>query len=191
MPAESFSPGAVLRHELQALHQQWWCFLLLGISLVVIGSICIADPLIASISSVLVLGFLMLAGGITQIVSSFWAGKWSGMLMHMLIGVLYAVVGYMIIDAPGISLAVLTKFIAIFLIVGGVFRIVSALMMRFHDWGWVLLNGLITLILGLIINRQPGDNLWVIGLFIGIEMIFNGWAWVMLAIGLRRVGSAA
>jgi uncharacterized membrane protein HdeD (DUF308 family) len=64
-------------------------------------------------------------------------------------------------------------------------------MMRFHDWGWVLLNGLITLILGLIINRQPGDNLWVIGLFIGIEMIFNGWAWIMLSIGLRRVGSAA
>jgi uncharacterized membrane protein HdeD (DUF308 family) len=191
MPAEVFSPGAALRHELQALHQQWWCFLLLGISLIVIGSICIADPLIASISSVLVLGFLMLAGGITQIVSSFWAGKWSGMLMHMLIGVLYAVVGYMIIDAPGISLAVLTKFIAIFLIVGGVFRIVSALMMRFHDWGWVLVNGLITLILGLIINRQPGDNLWVIGLFIGIEMIFNGWAWVMLSLGLRRVGSVA
>src|SRR4051794_13242700 len=73
MPAEVFSPGAALRHELQALHQQWWCFLLLGISLIVIGSICIADPLIASISSVLVLGFLMLAGGITQIVSSFWA----------------------------------------------------------------------------------------------------------------------
>src|SRR3954453_6560036 len=104
MPADTFSPGAVLRHELQAIHQQWWCFLLLGVSLVVIGSFCIADPLIASISSVLVLGFLMLASGITQIVSSFWAGKWSGMLMHMLIGVLYAVVGYMIIDGPGISL---------------------------------------------------------------------------------------
>src|SRR3954470_19642926 len=93
MSADSFSPGATFRHELQALHQQWWCFLLLGISLVVLGSFCIADPLIASIASVYVIGFLMIAGGITQIVSAFWSGKWSGMLLHMLIGVLYAVVG--------------------------------------------------------------------------------------------------
>src|SRR3979409_568904 len=100
MPAETFSPGAALRHELQALHQQWWCFLLLGISLIVMGSICIVDPLIGSIASALFLGFVMLAGGLTQIVSSFWAGKWSGMLMHMLIGVLYAIVGYMVIENP-------------------------------------------------------------------------------------------
>jgi len=192
MPTETFSPGAVLRHELQALHQQWWCFLLLGISLVVLGSICIADPLIASVASVVVLGFLMLAGGITQIISSFWSGKWSGMLLHMLIGVLYAVVGYMFIDQPVVNMALLTKFIAIFLIVAGTFRIVSALMTRFHDWGWVLLNGIITLLLGLIINRQmPEASLWLIGLFVGIEMIFNGWAWIMLSLGLRRVGSAA
>lgn len=191
MPTESFSPGAGLRHELQALHQQWWCFLLLGVTLLIVGSICIADPLIASIASVVVLGFLMLASGITQVISSFWAGRWSGMLLHMLIGVLYAVVGYMIIDSPGISMAVITKFIAIFLIITGVFRIVSSLLMRFHDWGWVLVNGLISLIMGLIINRQmPEASLWLIGLFVGIEMIFNGWAWVMLSLGLRRVGAA-
>src|SRR5438105_3119609 len=131
MPIETFSPGAALRHELEALHQQWWCFLLLGMSLIVLGTLAIADPWITSFTSfaaVLILGFLLIAAGITQVISSFWAGKWSGMLMHMLIGVLYAVVGYMIIDQPGVSMVVLTKFIAIFLIVSGVFRIVSALM---------------------------------------------------------------
>src|SRR5712671_7209795 len=122
MSAETFAPSATFRHELQALHQQWWCFLLLGVSLVVMGSICIGEPLIGSLASVLFLGFLVLAGGITQIVSSFWAGKWSGMLFHVLIGVLYCVVGYMIIDKPDLGLVVLTKFIAIFLIVAGVFR---------------------------------------------------------------------
>jgi uncharacterized membrane protein HdeD (DUF308 family) len=101
---------------------------------------------------------------------------------------LYLVVGYMVIDAPGLSLLVLTKFIAIFLIIGGVFRIVSALMVRFHHWGWVLLNGGVTLFLGIVINRQlPEAALWVIGLFIGIEMIFNGWAWIMMALGLRSL----
>jgi uncharacterized membrane protein HdeD (DUF308 family) len=129
-----------------------------------------------------------MAAGITQIVSAFWAGKWSGMLIHMLIGVLYIVVGYMIVDSPVVNMVLITKFIAIFLIVSGAFRIVSALVVRFRDWGWALLNGGVTLLLGIIINRQlPEAALWVIGLFIGIEMIFNGWAWVMLALGLRAV----
>jgi uncharacterized membrane protein HdeD (DUF308 family) len=132
-----------------------------------------------------------MAAGITQIVSSFWAGKWSGMLIHMLIGVLYAVVGYMVVDAPVISMVLITKFIAIFLIVVGAFRIISALVVRFQDWGWTLLNGGVTLLLGIIINRQlPEAALWVIGLFVGVEMLFNGWAWVMLALGLRAVAKS-
>jgi uncharacterized membrane protein HdeD (DUF308 family) len=175
-------------HELHSLRNQWWCFLLLGIALLALGIFCIIDPFVPTLASVVLLGFVLMAAGITQIVSAFWAGKWSGMLIHMLIGVLYIVVGYMIIDAPVINMVLITKFIAIFLIVSGAFRIVSALVVRFQDWGWALLNGCITLLLGVIINRQlPEAALWVIGLFIGIEMILNGWAWVMLALGLRAV----
>jgi uncharacterized membrane protein HdeD (DUF308 family) len=181
-----------LTHELHSLRDQWWCFLLLGISLMVIGVICIGSPLVASVASVMLLGYLLVAGGVIQIVSSFWAGNWSGMLLHLLIGVLYTIVGFMIVDAPLENTLLLTKFIAIFLIVSGIFRIVAALAQRFHDWGWVLLNGGVTLLLGLMINRQwPASAVWVIGLFIGIEMLFNGWAWVMLALGLRRAGKNA
>jgi uncharacterized membrane protein HdeD (DUF308 family) len=177
---------AGVAHELHALRKYWWCFLVMGIALAVIGSFCIATPWLASVTAVTVLGFLLLAGGITQVVSSFWAGKWSGMLLHLLIGVLYMVVGFMIIDAPLENTILLTKLIAIFLIVTGIFNIVAALVHRFHGWGWVLLNGGVTLMLGMLINRQwPADSLWVIGLFIGIEMIFNGWGWIMLSLGLR------
>jgi uncharacterized membrane protein HdeD (DUF308 family) len=180
------SPPAA--HELHPLRNQWWCFLLLGVALLVLGAICIIDPLIPSIASVFLLGFVLIAAGIVQIVSAFWAGKWSGMLLHLLIGVLYIVVGYMIIDAPIVSMVVITKFIAIFLIVSGAFRIIAALIMRFPEWGWALLNGCITLLLGVIINRQlPEAALWVIGLFVGIELFFNGWAWVMLAFDLRAI----
>jgi uncharacterized membrane protein HdeD (DUF308 family) len=94
----------------------------------------------------------------------------------------------MIVDAPVINMVLITKFIAIFLIISGAFRIISALIVRFPDWGWALLNGCVTLLLGIIINRQlPEAALWVIGLFIGIELLFNGWAWVMLALDLRAV----
>jgi uncharacterized membrane protein HdeD (DUF308 family) len=188
MPTVSAPSIASSTHELHPLRDKWWCFLLLGIALVVLGSICIIEPLVPSIASVVALGFLLMAAGIVQIVSSFWAGNWSGMLVHILIGVLYLVVGYMIVDEPVVNMVLITKFIAIFLIVSGAFRLVSALVVRFQDWGWVALNGGVTLLLGIIINRQlPEAALWVIGLFIGIEILLNGWAWVMLALGLRSL----
>jgi uncharacterized membrane protein HdeD (DUF308 family) len=143
------------------------------------------------VASILFLGYQLMAGGIVQVVSSLWAGKWSGMLLHMMIGIVYVVVGYMIIDDPKLSLLLVTKLIALFLIVSGFARIAASLIERFNDWGWVLVNGAITLLLGMIIIRQlPEAKLWVIGLFVGLEMIFNGWAWIMLSLGLRRIGKA-
>jgi uncharacterized membrane protein HdeD (DUF308 family) len=77
--------------------------------------------------------------------------------------------------------------------VAGCFRIIVALSMRFPQWGWMLCNGVVTLILGLLIWRQwPGSALWIIGLFIGLDLIFTGWARVMLALAAgRRVSAAA
>jgi uncharacterized membrane protein HdeD (DUF308 family) len=192
MPTAAATSDLSATHELHPLRNQWWCFLLLGVALVILGTVCIVDPLIPTLASVIFLGFVLMAAGMTQIISAFWAGKWSGMLIHILIGVLYVVVGYMIVDSPVINMVLITKFIAIFLIVSGAIRIISALAVRFPDWGWAVLNGGITLLLGIIINRQlPEAALWVIGLFIGIEMLFNGWAWIMLALDLRAVAKRA
>jgi uncharacterized membrane protein HdeD (DUF308 family) len=173
-------------HELHAIRNHWWCFLAMGIALVIMGTLAITVPYIAGTAAVMAFGFLLLAGGITQVVSSFWSGKWSGMLLHLLVGVLYLVVGLMIVEDPTQNMILLTKLIAIFLIITGIFEIVAALVHRFHGWGWVLLNGCITMLLGLLINKGwPDSSAWVIGLFVGIEMIFNGWGWIMLSIGLK------
>ena len=195
MSTDSISPAAVAveaHHELKQLREHWWAFLAVGIALVVIGSICIIHPCVASVASVTLFGFLLLGGGIAQILSSFLAAKWSGTLTHLIVGVLYGVVGFMIIDSPVENTLLLSKMLAIFLMVVGLIDILSALIQRFHGWGWVLLNGGVTFLLGLLINRQwPVSGLWVIGLFIGIEMIFNGWAWIMLALTIKSRAQAA
>ena len=162
---------------------------MVALGMFAIGSACIAT---VTVAVTWMFGFLLLAGGIAEIASSFSAGRWSGTLVHLLMGVLYAVVGLLIIEQPANSAIQLTLIIAIFLIVSGIFRIVAALSERFHGWGWVLLNGTITLLLGLLIQKQwPVSGLWVIGLFVGIDLIFNGWAWIMLSLGLRRIPTAA
>jgi uncharacterized membrane protein HdeD (DUF308 family) len=154
--------------------------------MVVFGTIAIGSAVVATVAATVLFGFLLLAGGISTIISAFYAGRWSGMLVHLLIGVLYTVVGLMIINRPAASAIELTLIIAFFLIFGGIFRVVYALAERFTGWGWVLLNGGVSLLLGLLVYKQwPASGLWIIGLFVGIELIFNGWAWIMLSIGLR------
>ena len=71
--------------------------------------------------------------------------------------------------------------------VGGVFRIVAALVDRFLGWQWTLCNGIVTLLLGLLIWQQwPESGLWVLGLFAGIDLVFNGVTWTVLALAARN-----
>lgn len=192
VPSPAAGLVAELRHELAAVSKHWWWFLLLGIGMIVLGTIALGSSFFVSVVTVVFFGFLLLTGGVIQIVSSFWAGRWSGLLLHLLIGILYVITGYMIVDAPVESTVQLTLVVALFLLISGLFRIVASLMLKFHDWGWVLLNGMVTLLLGLFIYKHwPSDGLWVIGLFVGIDMIFNGWAWVMLSLGLRSAKKLA
>jgi uncharacterized membrane protein HdeD (DUF308 family) len=129
----------------------------------------------------------MLGSGIAEIINSFWVRRWGGTLIHLLIGVLYTMVGFLIIDQPENAAIQMTLLIAVFLMVSGIFRIVSAVSEKFVGWGWVLLNGGVSFLLGLMIYKQwPASSLWVIGLFVGIDLIFNGIAWIMLWLGLHR-----
>jgi uncharacterized membrane protein HdeD (DUF308 family) len=180
--------------ELRALREHWVWFLVMGIALVVLGSIAIGWACLTTITiaATWLFGFLLLAAGIGEIIHSFTVGKWSGTLVHLLIGLLYGVVGFMMINDPADSAITLTKIIAIFMVIGGLFRIVASLSHRFPGWQWVLLNGGITLMLGVLIYKNlPESGLWFIGLYLGIDMILNGWSWIALAIALKQLPDSA
>jgi len=177
-----------IRHEISAIRAHWVWFLVLGIITVLIGTLLIVVPLVGTLAAVWVLSILLIAGGITQFVGVFWVRNWSGFFLSLLAGVLYLALGVLIIDKPLSAAAALTLAIAIVLVVVGIFRIVAALSFRLYGWGWTLASGVISLLLGLLIWRQwPDSAPWVIGLFIGIEMIFSGWTWIMLALALRSL----
>src|SRR5262245_9647137 len=176
--------------EMRALRDRWIWFLLLGIALVALGATEIGLSCLAtrSTAATWIVGLLLLIGGVIQLIHGCSAGRWSGTLVHLLIGVLYGAVGFMIIEDPGESAIILTKIISIFLMVGGVFRIVAALYQRFSGWPWVLLNGVVTLLLGVLVYKQlPASGLWFIGLYIGIDLIMNGWGYIALAIHLSQM----
>jgi uncharacterized membrane protein HdeD (DUF308 family) len=178
----------VMAREIEGLRKNWFWLLILGIALVIVGCLAIGSSFIATLTTVIVLGILFLAGGIVDIVSAFWAHCWRGFWLSLLAGILYVVLGFLLIQHPVAMAAGFTLVLAAAFMVGGLFRIISALVDHFHGWGWILLNGVVTLVLGIMIWRQwPDSALWVIGLFVGIDMVFAGWSWIMMALAVRSV----
>ena len=174
-------------HELYHLQDEWKWFSTLGVVLMTLGLIAVLYCWFASQAAVVLFGFLILAGGVVQIVNALWAGKWSGFLLNLLIGIIYVVVGLFMVDDREHAVLILSALLAAFFIVSGIFRIAAALAIQFPGWGWALLSGMIAILLGIMIYKGwPDTGEVIIGLFIGIEMIFNGWYWVMLGSELRE-----
>ena len=182
------SPGRrVLRHELEVIRANWGWFLALGIILIIVGTGAVTMPIVAGLATAVTFGALLLLGGTAQLVGAFWTRDWSGFFLSLLMGVLYVVLGLLFLSAPLKAEEAMTLFLACVLLVGGLFRIFASLMYQFPHWGWTLLGGAINLTLGILIWRQlPEAALWVIGLFVGIDMIFTGWTWVMLALAVKK-----
>jgi uncharacterized membrane protein HdeD (DUF308 family) len=184
----SRSALSFLSEELNALKQHWGLFLAFGIVLIVVGLLAILMPFVAGVSTALFIGILLVIGGITEIVGAFRARCWGAFFLHVLIGVIYAVTGLLMVEQPVEALLVLTILVAVALLVDGMFRIIFSLLDQFPGWGWMLAGGIIDVILGLMIWRKlPDSALWVIGLFVGISMLYNGSTWVALALSLREV----
>jgi uncharacterized membrane protein HdeD (DUF308 family) len=173
--------------ELHSLRDNWGWLLAVGIALIVLGVVALgseATPLAVALT----FGFLLLMGGGAEIAAAFLARQWSGFFLHLLFGVLYLVVGMLMIIHPGVAVDALTLMLAAAFLAGGLLRIIIALSHRFSNWGWVLLNGVITFLLGVMIwQRWPEASERVIGLVVGIELIFAGWSWVALALAVRSL----
>lgn len=179
---------------MEALSRNWGWLLALGILMVVLGIFAIGAPAVATIAVQLVLGWILLIGGIGQGIHAFMVKGWGGFLFQLLSAALYLLVGILLLVNPVEGALALTFVLAVFLIVEGIFKIILGLRVRPHaGWGWLLASGILSLILGILIwSEWPVAGLWVIGLLVGIQLLFTGWSLVMLALAARarRQGTA-
>jgi uncharacterized membrane protein HdeD (DUF308 family) len=183
-----FLSGVMAEHH--ELRRNWACFLALGVALVAFGVLAIAYPVVATLTTVEVFGFLLLVGAGVEVVSGVWTRRWGGFFLHLFTGLLYLFVGWVIVERPGLGAAGYTLLLAVFFVAAGLVRVVYAATHRFSGWGWALLSGAVTLLLGVLVWRElPASALWVIGTFVGIELLFNGISWVMLGLAARSIAA--
>lgn len=179
----------VVRENLADLRKNWYWFVILGVALIVLGVAAMTEyTVVASTLVVLVLGCLLLAAGVFYLVGAFFTRGWGGFFLSLMAGILHLAVGLLILDQPLEALAGITLALAVYFFVEGLFRIVASLTGQFRHWGWMLVNGVITLLLGVLIWRHwPESSLWVIGLFVGINLLVSGVTYVSLGLTVRRL----
>ena len=174
------------------LRPKWGWFIALGIALLLLGTVALIVPWLTTLTSVLVFGWLLVLGGVLEVLGVFWAKGWRAIVLHLLGGILSAVVGALIVARPDAGALGLTLLLATLFLAGGLFRIGAAVVLRLPNWGWALAGGIVTALLGVIIwSTSPLSALWVIGMFVAIELMFRGWAWVMFAVAAREISKAA
>ena len=179
-----FNRHLFFRHNRALLRDTPWRWVMaLGIAFVVLGTVGLAMVVLMTLASILLFGILILIGGTAQVVHAFSIPTWSDRISHLLIGLLYLFAGMIIILDPVVASAVFTALLAFALILIGSFRVVLASQNRTrHGWIWPLAGGIISILLGvMILAHWPVTGLWVIGLFVSVEMIFHGWSLIALS----------
>ncbi len=181
--------GAALFGELE---KNWGWLMGFGVASIILGTIGLGMSFALTLASVVLFGVLLVAGGVIQVLDAFKCRGWKGTAWHVLIGLLYVVGGVIVMVDPVFASETFTLVLAAVLIAVGLVRAIMAFQLRpAMGWYWPLISGLVSLGLGGVILAQwPASGLFVIGVIIAIELIFNGWAYLFVALAARAAGKA-
>ncbi|PLW81354.1 hypothetical protein CWI75_16100 [Kineobactrum sediminis] len=163
-------------------------FMVLGVVMFLLGIAAVAFPFVATLAMELLIGWIFTISGVIGMVTAFRTPKWKGFLFEILGSLLALGIGLVLLFFPMAGMLSLTLLVAAFLIASGIFRIFLAFTLRPLDhWGWQIVSGVLALVLaGLILAQLPHAANWVIGLLVGIDLMFSGMIMIMLATTARR-----
>lgn len=165
---------------------------LLGIIVLVLGILSIMSPLVAGAAVATLVGALLVAAGITRVFWAFKAETFGRGALAFLLGGITAFAGVVTLARPLLGLASLTMVLAVYFVVDGIFAILASFQLtRESGRGWVLFDGIITLLLGALIWRQwPLSGQWAVGVLVGARLVLAGWSMIFLGSAVRGVSKA-
>jgi uncharacterized membrane protein HdeD (DUF308 family) len=134
-----------------------------------------------------VVGIMMVIAGVAEVINAFQFKTWGKFVLWIVLGLLYIVAGILTFENPLLAAALLTLMLGIALVVSGVMRIILAFSMKEGmPWMWVVLSGVITLLLGFIVlAKWPVSSLYILGIFLGVDLVFAGVGWIFVGLGLK------
>lgn len=174
---------------ISSLTHKWGWFIVLGIVMLMLGGIAFGNLLFATVATIYYVGITILIAGIFQIIHAFSVQSWKSFFFWMLSGLLYGAAGVLTFLNPMLASTVFTFFIAAALVGSGIFRMWVAFQSRsVKGWGWMFAGGLVTTLAGIVIAiGWPVNSLWVLGMFLAVDLVFQGWAMIALGFGLKTM----
>lgn len=169
------------------LSSKWGWFVALGVALLILGGIAFGNLVLATVVSVYYVGLMMLFAGIIEIIHAFGVKTWGRFFFWLLSGLLYTAAGVVAFVNPILAAGILTFLLAATLLGAGAFRIWLGFKSKpATGWGWIVAAGVITALAGLVIALQwPVNSLFILGLFLAVDLIFQGWAFIAFGLGIK------
>jgi uncharacterized membrane protein HdeD (DUF308 family) len=169
------------------LRAKWGWILALGIVYLITGIIALGSVVMATAASVFVVGIMMVISGVAEVINAFQIKTWGRFLLWILLGALYIVAGFATFRNPLLAAVFLTLILGAALVASGIMRIILAFSMQEGSaWLWVVFSGVVTLLLGgVILAHWPVSGLYVLGIFLGIDLVIAGVSWIAISLGLK------
>jgi uncharacterized membrane protein HdeD (DUF308 family) len=157
--------------------------------MIVAGIVAIGLPLVAGVAINILVAWLLVFSGLAHLVYAWHIRAIGGEIWQVLLGALYIGIGVYLLMHPVAGLVTLTLALAIYLFAEGLLELILSIYLRPRPgWGWILLDGIVTLILAIMIwMTWPANTEWVIGTLVGISMIFSGTTRLMLSLTARNL----
>jgi len=181
-----------LAEGMKALRKNSGWVIAFAIVALLAGFVALGSVVLATASAVFIVGFMMFIAGFAEILAAFNAKDWGHRLLWLLLGALYLFAGVVCVQNPLEAATLLTLMLGIALIVSGLLRIFLATRMKAGTpWGWVVFSGVVTFLLGLmIVAKWPASSFYVLGIFLGIDLIFIGSTWLAVGLALRKAAKS-
>jgi uncharacterized membrane protein HdeD (DUF308 family) len=166
--------------------------ILWGVSLICLGMLAVAAPMIAAVAVNALIAWLIVLAGVVHLAVAFHSREAGSVIWRLLVGLAYICFGGYLIARPALGVVTLTLLLASLFLVEGIFNII--LFFRTPSTlrsSWFLLDGIVTLLLGLMIYMQwPSSSAWAIGTLVGVSLIFSGISRVMVSMAVRRAAAS-
>jgi len=163
-----------------------------GVLLIIFGMVAIGWPFLAAVAVNVAIAWLIVLAGVVHLMLGVRAHGAGSMIWKVLVGLAYLFFGAYLIIHPVLGVTSLTLVLALLFLIEGILDIILFFKMRpLGGSSWVLVDGIVTLLLGLMIYLQwPSSSAWAIGILVGVSMIISGVTRVMLSLAMRKVTTA-
>ncbi|KRQ92912.1 hypothetical protein CQ12_30310 [Bradyrhizobium jicamae] len=167
---------------------KWGSVFALGVVYLITGFVALGSVALATVASVLLVGVMMIVAGVAEMINAFQVKTWGKFLLCALLGALYIVAGLVTFDNPTLAAVLLTLALGVSLVAASIMRLILAFSMkRATPRFWLAISGVVTLLVGsLILASWPINSVYILGLFLGVDLIVAGASWIGISFGLRH-----